>query len=244
MHVHTEITDGEERVRALNALRPWLPVLLALSGNSPFWHGRDTGYASWRTILMRRLPTMGCPPFFHDETDYRTTVDRLIGLTVLPDAASVSWVARLSERFPTVEVRVFDVQLSVDDALLQALLTRALLTTIQPSVIRHDTKTIDASLWVAARGGLDATLPHPVSGDPVGARHATEELFATLAPTLEESGDLAFVAEHISRVLHEGTGATRQRRAFVDAGIAGLRALCDDAAGAETGDDTETQRTA
>ena len=96
LHLHVEVPDEEDRVRALNAVRPWMPTLLAVSGNSPFADGHDTGHDSWRTVIMRRLPLSGCPPQFRDMHHYRTEVDRLIAQHVIPDVGSVCWAARLS----------------------------------------------------------------------------------------------------------------------------------------------------
>lgn len=225
VHVHVEIPDVDERIRALNAARAWLPVLLALSANSPFADGRDTGHASWRSIMMRRLPLFGSPPHFLDADHYHATVDRLIDAHVIPDVASVAWVARISARYPTVELRVFDAQLSTDDTLLLAAVCRALLVTPARDQRVHDSDVIQTSLWSAARWGMDATLVHPVSGDPIAARSATRLLLQTITPALEENGDLTFVQEQFARILREGNGAQRQRAAHHHAGIAGLRAL-------------------
>jgi carboxylate-amine ligase len=230
LHVHVEIPDAEARVRALNAVRPWLPVLLALSANSPFAEACDTGHASWRSIIMRRLPVYGSPPHFVDADHYQATVDRLLRAQVIPDAASVAWVARVSARYPTLELRVFDAQLSADDTLLLAALCRALVVTVQSDGGSadnrvHETDALQTSLWSAARWGMDAMLLHPVSAEPVAARSAIELLLQTIAPALEQSGDLAFVNEHLARLLREGNGAERQRRAHRDSGVAGLRTV-------------------
>lgn len=225
LHVHVEIPDEEARVRAMNAVRPWLPVLLALSANSPFADACDTGHDSWRSIVMRRLPLFGAPPHFADADDYHSTVDRLIDAHVIPDAASVAWVARASARYPTLEIRVFDAQLCTADTLLLAALCRALALTQAVDGPVHDAEAIQTSLWSAARWGMEATLVHPVSAEPVTARAATELLLQTIAPALEQAGDLEYVQEHLSRVLREGNGAQRQRAAHHAAGIAGLRAL-------------------
>lgn len=225
LHVHVEMPDTESRVRALNSVRPWLPVLLALSANSPFADDCDTGHASWRSIIMRRLPLFGAPPHFVDADHYHATVDRLIRAHVIPDAASVAWVTRVSARYPTLEVRVFDSQLCVVDTLVLAALCRALVVTSPVDAHVHDTDAIQTSLWSAARWGMDATLVHPVSAEPVEARSAIELLLQTTAPALDQSGDLAFVNEHLARLLREGNGAERQRRSHRDAGVAGLRAL-------------------
>ncbi|WP_244632121.1 MULTISPECIES: YbdK family carboxylate-amine ligase [unclassified Microbacterium] len=165
LHVHVEVTDDEERVRALNRVRGWLPVLLALTGNSPFASGRDSGFASWRSILIRRLPTSWSPPRFHDFDDYSTHVHRLIGLRAITETSSLAWAVRISERYPTVEVRVFDAQLTAEDSVLAALLARALvLTTDQPQT-DVGVDGIDASLWTAARHGMSARLLDPATGE-------------------------------------------------------------------------------
>jgi carboxylate-amine ligase len=225
LHVHAEVIDDEQRVRALNALRPWLPVLLALSGNSPFWHERDTNYSSWRSILLRRLPMMGCPPPFRDYTDYRAVVDRLVGMGAALDIASLSWTARLSDRFPTVEVRAFDAQLGVDDALLLAALTRALVTSAEEPATHLETDALDTALWMAAREGLDGKLLHPHTGEIADTRTLVRVLFTILTPALQTAGDLEFVEEQLARTLTDGNGADRQRRAFATYGMEGLRSL-------------------
>ncbi|MDQ0643589.1 carboxylate-amine ligase [Microbacterium murale] len=224
-HIHVEIPDAEDRIRAMNALRPWLPVLLSLSANSPYWHESDTNFRSWRSILLRRFPTFGSPPHFQDASHYEATVNRLIDSGGVPDAASLSWMARISERFPTVEVRVFDAQLTVDDALLLASLTRALLLSAPSPTAPIDTDTIDTSLWIAAREGLDARLTHPLSGGVTAARALVRLLLRMLAPALQANGDLDFVEDRLMRTLRDGTGADRQRAAFDANGIDGLRSL-------------------
>lgn len=230
-HVHVEIPDPEARVRALNRLRPWLPVLLSLAGNSPFWHSRVTGFRSWRTVMMRRLPTMGCPPIFRDHAHYRHHLDQLIRLRAAPDAASLAWTARLSDRFPTVEVRVFDTQLDPDDTLLLVALVRAILVAEDLAVLPLDTDLIDAALWMAAREGLNAALIDPVTGEVSTARMLIQDLLLLVQPHLERAGDDEFVRERIAFVRADGTGADRQLAALRAGGTPGLAALIDGRAG-------------
>lgn len=225
LHVHVEIEDDEERVRALNRLRGWLPVLLALTGNSPFADGVDTRYASWRSVVIRRLPSSWSPPRFHDLDDYRAQIDRLVALGAIADPASLSWAARISERFPTVENRVFDAQLHPDDTLFAAALTRAIAASgdLRPSHVRLD--QLDASLWTAARFGMDARLVDPATGEVSDARTLADTLIDAVRPALEQHDDLAFVEDRWARIHREGTGAERQRTAFLAGGIDGLREL-------------------
>lgn len=226
LHVHVEVEGDEERVQALNRVRGWLPALLALTGNAPFAHGRRTGFASWRSILIRRLPSSWCPPHFHDLTDYRTRVARLIDVGAVPDAGSLAWAARLSERFPTVEVRVFDAQLTTEDTLLAAALARALVVSDPPSG-KSDAAldALDASFWMAARRGTNARLIDPLTGEASPFWDVAKSMLEYARLALEENGDAEFVVDALDRIRAEGTGAQRQERAYERDGIAGLRAL-------------------
>ncbi|WP_144793940.1 YbdK family carboxylate-amine ligase [Microbacterium paludicola] len=240
LHLHVEIIDVEERVRALNAVRPWLATLLALSGNSPFADGQDTGHHSWRTILLRRLPLAGCPPHFHDSTHYHQVIGALVEQDILPDVASVSWAARMSDLYPTLELRIFDAQLTAEDALLCAAIGRALALSAPPAGVLDDA-ALQASVWAAARSGLDATLLHPDSGEPAPARAMVGLLRERITAALEENGDAAFVEEGLDRVLREGTGASRQRAAYAEGGTAALGALYRSASGGEAHDAGDEQ---
>ncbi|MBO0980797.1 YbdK family carboxylate-amine ligase [Microbacterium sp. SD291] len=226
LHVHVEVDGDEERVRALNRVRGWLPALLALTGNGPFAHGRHTGFASWRSILIRRLPSSWCPPHFRDLDDYRARVDRLIALGAIPDAGSLAWAVRLSEHYPTVEVRVFDAQLTPEDALFAATLSRALIVSDPPPSARdEELDAIDASLWIAARRGPEARVIDPSTGEVAPLWEVAATMLAHAAPALAEYGDEEFAAGHLERIRVEGTGAQRQERAYERDGIAGLRSL-------------------
>ncbi|MFV2119552.1 carboxylate-amine ligase, partial [Streptomyces sp. Act-28] len=136
-HVHVGVPDRESAVAVLNHLRPWLPVLLALSANSPYHQGADTGHASWRALVLSRWPTHQIPPRFASAEQYDRTVAALRRTGVLPArAGNAYWFARPSDHLPTVEVRIADVTPSVDEAVLQAGLTCALVTTALGAVVR------------------------------------------------------------------------------------------------------------
>lgn len=225
LHVHVEVVDDEERVRALNRVRGWLPVLLALTGNSPFVEGRDTGFASWRSIVIRRLPTSWTPPRFRDIDDYRAGVEKLLDLYAIPERSSLAWAVRLSERYPTVEVRVFDAQLTPEESVLAALLSRAIVLTEDQPEVDLGAEVIDASLWTAARRGLDARLIDPTTGEVDDAWAVADRMFAVIAPALGELGDEERVRDGLERLRTYGTGAARQRRAIDDHGIPGLARL-------------------
>ncbi len=130
MHVHVEVTDDDEGVRILDRIQPWLPVLVALAANSPFSDGIDTRYACWREQVWDGWPSAGPVEAFGDAERYHETVRRLVETGAVIDEAMVYFDARLAEHYPTVEVRVTDVCTDIDDALIVAALTRALVETV------------------------------------------------------------------------------------------------------------------
>lgn len=123
-HVHVEMPDRELAVQVSNHLRPWLPTLLALSANSPYWAGRDTGHACWRAMAWARWPVAGPPPFFASAAHYDDLVGTLLGCGALMDTGTVFWDVRPSARLPTVEVRLADVAPTAAEATVFAALVR------------------------------------------------------------------------------------------------------------------------
>jgi len=218
VHVHVDVADDDEGVRVLDALRPWLPVLRALTANSPYWRGSDTGYASWRTQVWGRWPTAGPAEPFGDPATYHRCTDALIASGAALDAGMLYYDARLAASYPTVEVRVFDAMAEIDDVVLVAALTRALVTRVAESpespesaepVWRSD--LLQAAHWKASRHGLSAELLHPVTRESVSARTAVEAVLAHTKTPLEAVGDLDLVIHLLERLMTRGTGAVRQR---------------------------------
>lgn len=233
LHVHVGIPNREAGVQSLNRIRVWLPTLLALSGNSPFWKGRDTGFASWRSVHARRWSTAGCPPPFVDAADYDRRTRRLVGVGGTYDLHTIWWSARLAERYPTVEVRVCDAQLDTPGTLLLTALIRALVSTALVDALRDtppiqvDPELLDASLWHAARDGLQDGLVNPVTGDLEPAASVVAALLRTVADALDDAGDGDRVRVLLERLRSLGSGAQRQRAALHDGGPAALVALFD-----------------
>jgi carboxylate-amine ligase len=224
LHVHVGIPDRDAGIRASNALRPWLPVLLALSGNSPFWHARDTRYDSWRAIHSRRWTTHGIPPRFRDSREYDQAVAALMGVGAISDMGCLNWIARLSEKYPTLEVRVCDAQLDAESSVALATVIRALVMTGFSRPERMIEPCGDAALWHAARHGVGADLVHPIFGRLVPATQVLRALHDHIAPMLHGDDEIHAVEALLSR---SGNGARRQRAASA-AGLASLVALYDD----------------
>ncbi|MFC3964841.1 carboxylate-amine ligase [Nocardia jiangsuensis] len=219
-HVHVAVPDQEIAVRVSNHLRPWLPALLALSANSAIYRGSDTGYASWRSILWRRWPSAGPPPYFRSVRDYEAVVDTMLACGSILDRKMVYWDVRPSLTFPTVEVRVGDVPATARESTLLALLVRGLVLHARKALARREEapdiphEILLAAYWTAARSGLDGETLEPVSGRVLPVPALLDELVRRIGPELDELGDRAFVTDAMAEVLSRGNGARRQRRAY------------------------------
>ncbi|MFG2720557.1 glutamate--cysteine ligase [Streptomyces sp. NPDC048416] len=230
MHVHVGVPDRDTAVAVLNRMRAWLPTLTAMSVNSPLWHGNDTGFASWRTMVFNRWPVGGPPPHFTDLGDYERRIAALIASGVIMDTGQLYWGARPSERYPTVEVRCLDVQLGVDEAVMFAGIVRALAATAIDAYRAKEAEQVAppeqlrAATWQAARHGLTGTLLGP-RGNALPAAEAVSMLLHHIAPSLAARGDDQYVLPQVQRLLRDGTGAERQRQAVACDGTAGLIAL-------------------
>lgn len=223
-HVHVGLVDAEEAIEVLNRSRVWLPVVAALAVNSPFWLGEDTGYASFRTEVWRRWPTSGSPGAFASRADYDGLVDDLMRTKAIDAPARIYWDVRPSARYDTLEFRMTDACLTVDETMMVAGLVQALVRSLHAEVVTGDRpvpvrpELVAAATWRAARYGTEGELIDLGARSSVPATEAVEGLLAFLRPALEETGNWDEVHQAVDRVLHRGTGAMRQRRAFERAG--------------------------
>jgi glutamate---cysteine ligase / carboxylate-amine ligase len=231
MHVHLGVPDRSAGVRVMAGVRAWLPVVLALSANSPLWRGRDSGFASFRAVHFARWPVEGPAPVFASAEDYEARAEALLATGAIRDRGQLYWHARLSEHVPTVEIRVADVQLEVGTAVLVAGLLRGLGLTalraprVPPPADQVPVELVRAATWAAARYGLDGDLVDPRSGRAEPARDVVAALLEHVRPALEELGDRQLVEERTARLLADGNGATRQRAALQEGGLEALLAL-------------------
>ncbi|HEX4251250.1 MAG TPA: glutamate--cysteine ligase [Pseudonocardia sp.] len=223
-HVHVGVEDDEERVAVLDRIRPWLAPLLALSGNSPFWQGEDSRYASYRSQVWARWPCTGPTELFGSAAAYHGAVAAMTGSGTVLDPGMVYFDARLSQHYPTVEVRVADVCLDADHALLLAALVRALVETAArgwaaghpPQPVRMELLRLAA--WRAARSGLEDDLVDPRTLRPAPARTVLDALLTHVHDALEDSGELTEVYQLREALLRGGTGAQRQRAVYARTG--------------------------
>nr|GID40907.1 putative glutamate--cysteine ligase 2 [Actinoplanes campanulatus] len=217
LHVHVGVPDRELAVQVCNHLQVWLPVIRALTSNSPLFLGADTGHASWRSVQLLRWPSIGPTPYFASARDYGRTVADLISSEMVLDEASIYWYARLSPTYPTVEIRVGDVCADVDDTVLVTALVRAAVATAITDIraglpaSRPRDCVLDAANWRSARDGLSGDLIDLRLGRARPAWELVDEFFATVSPALLETGDLELVLDGLNRLRDIGDGATRQR---------------------------------
>ena len=230
MHVHVEVASEEEAVRVADGVRQWLPLLVALASNSPYWHGRDTSHASWRSQVWSRWPTAGLGQPFVDVAGYRAVSEQMIAWGGAIDHAQLYFDVRLAEEFPTVEIRVADVCTEVEDAVLVATLARALVATAaidrSPPTWRAD--LLRVAEWRAARHGVSADLVHPITATLVPPRVAFMSTVDWVRPALEEADDVDLVVDLFERLMSRGSGAIRQRKTFEASGS--MRGVVEDLA--------------
>ena len=223
-HVHVGLSDRETAVQTMNHARPWLAPLLALSANSPFWLGEDTGYASYRTQVWGWLPTAGPPGPFSSLAEHDALVEALVATGGAMEANQVYWDMRLPQKLETVEIRVCDVCSSMDEAVMLAGLCRALVRTCHERAERRELypearpEILRAAHWVASRYGLGADIVDVEAGHLAPAREVIEKLLAFTRPALEEHGDWNEVSVLVGDTLNRGNGAARQRRVYERSG--------------------------
>ena len=219
-HIHVGVGDREEAVQVLNRLRVWLAPMLALSANSPFWLGRDSGYASYRTQVWGRFPTAGPPGYLSSLAAHDALVQSLVETGGVMDVESVYWDARLPEKHDTVEIRVADVCSKLDEAVMLAGLGRALVRECHGRALRNEPapevrhELLTTAHWLASRYGLDAELVDPQTGRAVPAREVIYKLLDFARPALEDFGDWDEVSPLVEETLEKGNGAQRQRRVY------------------------------
>ncbi len=219
-HVHIGLSDREAAIQVMNRARAWLTPLLALAANSPFWQGEDTGYASFRTELWGRWPLAGPPLLFESYAEYAALVEALIAMGSIEDATRIYWDIRLPARHETIEFRVTDVCLTVDEAIMIAGLTRALVRTCYEQALRNEPfaavrpEVLRVAHWYAARYGLEAELIDVGAVQVMPAHALIEQFLAFVRDALEAEGDWDEVAAQVQDTLQRGNGAQRQRTAY------------------------------
>jgi YbdK family carboxylate-amine ligase len=216
-HLHVQVNSPEEGVAVLDRIRVWLPVLLALSANSPFWQGHDSSYASFRSLVWGRWPSAGPTETFGSYASYEAAVQGMLDTMTVLDRGMIYFDGRLSQKSLTVEVRVCDVSPNTDDVVLLTALARGLVETAvrewragrPPPRARVD--LLRLASWRAARYGLTGDLVHPGTGRPAPAGTVAAHLVEHVRPALADAGDLTVAEDLLAALLARGTWAEAQR---------------------------------
>jgi carboxylate-amine ligase len=219
IHVHVGLDDADKAVHVANGMRVHVPLLLALSANSPFWRGQATGLESTRTPIFRAFPRVGIPPRYDDFADWAARMDFMVGSKVIRDYTYQWYDVRPHPNFGTVEIRAMDSQTRVEHTLGIAALIQAMVKELAEhyeagkQLSSYPYEMLDENKWIAARHGLDGELVDLPARDRVPVVDLAHRLMDRLHPHAKELGSLEdFKA--LEDILENGTGASRQRKVY------------------------------
>jgi glutamate---cysteine ligase / carboxylate-amine ligase len=219
LHVHVGIPNREAAIHVMNQARYFLPHIYALSVNSPFWVGQDTGLKGYRLKVFERFPRTGIPDAFESLSEYEDYCKLLVKTGCIDNPKKIWWDIRLHPVFDTLEVRVCDAQSRVDDtlaiaALIQAIISKLFRLLRQNTTFRvYRRRLLDENRWRATRYGLDGKLIDFGCEAEVETRNLIVELLEFVSSEVDELESKREMA-HIERICDEGTGADRQLAAF------------------------------
>jgi len=215
VHVHVGVDDPEKAIHVANGMRVYVPVLLALSANSPFWRADLTGLASTRTPIFRAFPRVGIPPTYKDWADYERRIDFMCASGAIEDYTYLWYDVRPHPNFGTVEVRVLDAQTRVEHTLGLAAMVQAMVKELSEHfdagrrLSKYPFEMLDENKWLAARHGLEGELVDLPSAERVGTKHLARRLQDRLREHAQDLGSDAEI-EAIEDLLQRGNGAQRQ----------------------------------
>lgn len=219
LHVHVGINDKELAIHIMNAARYFLPHIYALSTNSPFWKGRNTGFKSYRAKIFDRFPRTGIPDYFNSRSEYDSYVSLLVKTGCIEDASKIWWDIRPHPVYPTLEFRVCDVQLRVDETIALAALMQAIVAKLY-SLIKQNLGFrlyrrlyINENKWRASRYGIDAKLIDFGKQAEVDTSVLIGELLTFVDDVIDDLGSREEI-NYINKILKHGTGADRQLKVW------------------------------
>lgn len=231
LHVHVGIESRQEGIQILNAVRYFLPHIYALSTNSPFWCGRNTGFKSYRSKVFDKFPRTGIPDFFASANEYDEYIKLLVKTNCIDNGKKIWWDIRLHPYFDTIEFRICDIPMRIDEticiaALIQALVAKMHKLMKQNLSFRPYRKVlINENKWRAARYGIQGKLIDFGKQEEVPYRDLCGELLDFVDDVLDELGSRHEV-EYIKQILDHGTGADRQLAVYEQTG-GDLKAVVD-----------------
>jgi len=215
LHVHVGIPDREEAIDIINQARYFLPHIYALSVNSPFWLGQNTGLKAYRQMIFERFPRTGIPDAFESLSEYDDYLKLLVSTGCIDNAKKIWWDIRLHPFFDTIEFRICDAQSRVDDTIALAALMQTIVVKLHKlrkqniTFRNYSRRLIEENRWRAARYGLDGKLIDFGRKCEAEERDLLEEMLEFVSKEVQELGNEREI-EHIERIMREGTGADRQ----------------------------------
>jgi glutamate---cysteine ligase / carboxylate-amine ligase len=230
LHVHVGVDDRDHSIELMNEARYFLPHILALSVNSPFWEGRNTGIKSYRSVIWGRMPRSGIPDSFRSWDDYRAFVDMLIATHSIDEPKKIWWDIRPHPKFSTLEFRVCDMPTRVEETVALAALFQAVVAKLSRLRSRnlgfriYQRSLIAENRWRAMRFGIDGKLIDFGKGLEVPMRELGEELLDFVDDVVDELGSRRAM-ETVHHILRNGTGADRQLAVYEQTND--LRAVVD-----------------
>jgi glutamate---cysteine ligase / carboxylate-amine ligase len=213
--VHVGLDDADKAIHVTNGMRVHLPLLLALTANSPFWRGGHTGLDSTRTPIFRAFPRVGIPPRYDDYEDWARRIDFMRESRAIHDYTYLWYDVRPHPRFGTVEIRVMDSQTRVEHTLALAALVQAMVKELAEHfdagerLSRYPYEMLDENKWLAARHGLDGELVDLPHTERVPVRDLARRIMERLRLHAEQPGSVADF-DHVHDRLENGNGAYRQ----------------------------------
>ncbi len=219
MHVHVEFPDPSRRLDVMTRMLPYVPLFIALSASSPFWQGHATGLKGYRLAAYDELPRTGLPELFRSNTEYEAYVDAMVTSGAMPDASHLWWAVRLSQKYPTLELRAVDCCTRIDDAIALATLYR----TLARYLYRHPAHnagidTVDRSIavenkWRAQRYGAQGSFV--TRSGAVSVADMLDRVLELVGPEADALG-CAEELQHCRSIIAEGTSADAQLRIFTE----------------------------
>ncbi|MEZ4829342.1 MAG: carboxylate-amine ligase [Bacteroidia bacterium] len=223
LHVHVGIEDRNMAIHLANSIRYFLPHLFALSTNSPFWEGRNTGFKSFRTKVFDKFPRTGIPDYFETVAEYDSYINLLVKTGCIDNAKKIWWDIRAHPFFPTIEIRICDIPLTVNETICIAALVQALVAKLYKlrqanlNFMIYRRALINENKWRASRYGIDGQLIDFGLEKEVSTRHLLHELLDFVDDVLDELGSREAV-QYIHQILEHGTGADRQLKVYEETG--------------------------
>ena len=219
LHVHIGIDDCEKAIKVNNALRIYLPLLLALSTSSPYYEGEDTGLYSYRTKIFESLPLAGLPDYLNDWDHFTKLTNNLIKADIIRSVKDLWWEVRPHPGFGTVEIRVCDIPINLEKTLALVALIQALVITIQNVDEYPNThiQILESNKWQAVRYGLEGAFIDPTTFKELSISSAIENLCNLIDPIMASLGSKKYI-KVIEEILTQGTGSTKQRELYKSSG--------------------------